>query len=175
VLLFRVQENNLRTEGLIARGQVRSNRSMWLNCSVYISLNSEYLAHLLGLVQRIGTMAPRRSTLLRNGSSTGGSRLLSFLVKQTRQRTSCGLLEKQADSATYFAWTLGHSQVGRRWQMSQAERAFGPTPFGLTGEGEGCGEDVAGRPSREGGEEAAGKSNPRITQNGTMCPNRWRR
>jgi hypothetical protein len=111
------------------------NSDIWYNCTastvdglhssgtvLYISLNSEYLAHLLGLVQRIHTIAPGSSTLLRNGSSTGRARLLSFLVvvqesleihdlrimkgKQTRQRTSRGLFERQADSATYFPWTL---------------------------------------------------------------------
>jgi hypothetical protein len=33
---------------------------------------------------------------------------------------------------------------------------FGPTPFGLADEGEGCEEEAAGRPSREGREEVAG-------------------
>jgi hypothetical protein len=36
---------------------------------------------------------------------------------------------------------------------------FGPTPFGLADEGEGCVEEAAGRPSREGREEVAGGPN----------------
>jgi hypothetical protein len=38
----------------------------------------------------------------------------------------------------------------RRRQAGQAGRVFGPTPFGLADEGEGCGEEAAGGSSRAG-------------------------
>jgi hypothetical protein len=153
----------------------------YMDCIVVELLNSEYLAHLLRLVQWICTMVPGSSTLLRNDSSTSGARLLSFFVvvqespeihdlrifkgKQTWQRTSRGLLERQADSAMWRGGSRQAKPGGRRGDDRLAKRSERLDPLHLESLAslgvrraavrhsiaDVRGEEAAGRPSQEGG------------------------
>jgi hypothetical protein len=87
--------------------------------------------------------------------------ILAVLIRQLQQASSSPPPPPQPSASTLIlcrrcshrhrSTTSTHvdSWAERRRQAGQVGQAFGPTSFGLTSEEEGCGEETAGRPSRE--------------------------